>query len=187
MKTPTNLNGNNLATWLQTATELRMADLYTITLKSGTVLRYTTWDSSLTVLGNTFLTGPPNIERTHIEEKRVCETAVVRVSYQNKFSRGTLNSQIDRRVHAAVRLPFIADREKWFPRSDQLPRAVCAAVVHDHPFEIAKGLSTQALVCFRKQRGAVESWRKDRESHLPIATGPKRDCRCHLTKGVPQI
>lgn len=69
MKTPTNIGGNNLATFLQSATEFRMADLYTITLKAGAVLRYTTWDSTLTVLGNTFLTGPPNIERTAIEEQ----------------------------------------------------------------------------------------------------------------------
>jgi uncharacterized phage protein (TIGR02218 family) len=32
-------------------------------------LRYTTWDSNLTVLGNTFLTGPPHFQRSHIEEK----------------------------------------------------------------------------------------------------------------------
>lgn len=69
MKTPTNLNGNNLALFLQSATELRMADLYTITLTNGTVLRYTTWDTNLVVSGNTFLTGPPNIKRSHIEEK----------------------------------------------------------------------------------------------------------------------
>src|SRR6185437_2918691 len=69
MKSPTNIGGNNLVTWLQSATEIRMADLYTITLKSGTVLRYTTWDANLTVLGNTFLTGPPHIKRSHIEEK----------------------------------------------------------------------------------------------------------------------
>ena len=69
MKTPTNINGNNLISWLQSATEIRMADLYTITLTSGTVLRYTTWDANLTVLGNTFLSGPPHIKRSQIEEK----------------------------------------------------------------------------------------------------------------------
>jgi uncharacterized phage protein (TIGR02218 family) len=69
MKSPTNINGNNLVTWLQSATEIRMADLYTITLKSGAILRYTTWDANLVVLGNTFLTGPPHIRRSHIEEK----------------------------------------------------------------------------------------------------------------------
>ena len=69
MKTPTNIGGNDLLHWLQTATEIRMADLYTITLKSGTALRYTTWDTSLVVLGNTFLTGPPHITRSAIEEK----------------------------------------------------------------------------------------------------------------------
>jgi hypothetical protein len=69
MKTPTNLGGNNLVTWLQTATEIRMADLYTIALKSGTVLRYTTWDSNMSVQGNLFLAGPPHIKRSSIEEK----------------------------------------------------------------------------------------------------------------------
>ena len=69
MKNPTNINGNSLISWLQSATEIRMADLYTITLKNGTVLRYTTWDQNLTVLGNRFLTGPPHLKRSNIEEK----------------------------------------------------------------------------------------------------------------------
>ncbi len=73
MKTPTNIGGNNLITWLQSATEIRMADLYTIALKSGTVLRYTTWDTSLNVLGNLFLTGPPHLQRSRIEEKIALE------------------------------------------------------------------------------------------------------------------
>jgi uncharacterized phage protein (TIGR02218 family) len=80
MKTPTNIGGNNLALFLQSATELRMADLYTITLKAGTVLRYTTWDSTLTVLGNTFLTGPPNIERTAIEEQLGMAVSTIEVT-----------------------------------------------------------------------------------------------------------
>jgi hypothetical protein len=80
MKTPTNIGGNNLALFLQSATELRMADLYTITLKAGTVLRYTTWDSTLTVLGNTFLTGPPNIERTAIEEQLGMAASTIEVT-----------------------------------------------------------------------------------------------------------
>ena len=46
MKTPTNIGGNNLVTWLQSATEIRMADLYTITLKNGIALRYTSWDTN---------------------------------------------------------------------------------------------------------------------------------------------
>jgi uncharacterized phage protein (TIGR02218 family) len=69
MKSPTSINSNNLATWLLTATEIRMADLYTITLVTGAVLRYTSWDNNLTVLGNVFLTGPPHLRRSHIEEK----------------------------------------------------------------------------------------------------------------------
>jgi hypothetical protein len=69
MKTPTNLNGNDLITWLQSATEIRMADLYTITLKSGMVVRYTSWDTNLTVLGQPYLTGPPHLKRSQIEEK----------------------------------------------------------------------------------------------------------------------
>jgi uncharacterized phage protein (TIGR02218 family) len=80
MKTPTNIGSNNLATWLQTATEIRMADLYTVTLKSGTVLRYTTWDQTLVVSGNTFLTGPPNIERTAIEEKTGLDVSTIEVT-----------------------------------------------------------------------------------------------------------
>jgi uncharacterized phage protein (TIGR02218 family) len=80
MKTPTNIGSNNLAVFLQSATEFRMADLYTITLKAGTVLRYTTWDSSLTVLGNTFLTGPPNIERTAIEEQLGMAVSTIEVT-----------------------------------------------------------------------------------------------------------
>lgn len=80
MKTPTNLNSNNLFTWLQSASEIRMADLYTITLKAGTVLRYTTWDTNLLVNGNTFLTGPPNIERTAIEEQLGMDVASIEVT-----------------------------------------------------------------------------------------------------------
>lgn len=80
MKTPTNIGGNNLATFLQSATEFRMADLYTITLKAGNVLRYTTWDSTLTILGNTFLTGPPNIERTAIEEQLGMNVSTIEVT-----------------------------------------------------------------------------------------------------------
>jgi uncharacterized phage protein (TIGR02218 family) len=80
MKTPTNIGGNNLITWLATATEIRIADLYTITLTAGTVLRYTTWDSSLVVLGSTFLTGPPNFERTAIEEKLGMDVSTIELT-----------------------------------------------------------------------------------------------------------
>jgi uncharacterized phage protein (TIGR02218 family) len=80
MKTPNNIGANNLVTFLQSATEFRMADLYTITLKAGAVLRYTTWDSSLTVFGNTFLTGPPNIERTAIEEQLGMNVSTIEIT-----------------------------------------------------------------------------------------------------------
>jgi uncharacterized phage protein (TIGR02218 family) len=86
MKTPTNIGGNNLVTWLQTATEIRMADLYTITLKSGTSLRYTTWDTNLLVLGNTFLTGPPNFARSAIEEKIGMDVATLEVTIKASLS-----------------------------------------------------------------------------------------------------
>jgi uncharacterized phage protein (TIGR02218 family) len=82
MKTPTNIGGNNLVTWLQGATEIRMADLYTITLKTGPALRYTSWDANLTVLGNTFLTGPPNIARSAIEEKLGMDVATLEVTIE---------------------------------------------------------------------------------------------------------
>jgi uncharacterized phage protein (TIGR02218 family) len=77
MKSSTNIGSTNLATWLQTATEIRMADLYTITLVAGTVLRYTSWDSDLTVLGNVFLAGPPHLRRSQIEEKIGLEVAAL--------------------------------------------------------------------------------------------------------------
>jgi uncharacterized phage protein (TIGR02218 family) len=82
MKTPINIGGNNLVTWLQSATEIRMADLYTITLKNGTALRYTTWDTNLVVLGNTFVTGPPNIARSAIEEKLGMDVATLEVTIE---------------------------------------------------------------------------------------------------------
>ncbi|HET9365560.1 MAG TPA: DUF2163 domain-containing protein, partial [Candidatus Angelobacter sp.] len=84
--TPAGVQHNNLVTWLQTATEIRMADLYTITLKSGTALRYTTWDTNLVVLGNTFLTGPPNIERSAIEEKLGMDVATLELTIEASLS-----------------------------------------------------------------------------------------------------
>jgi hypothetical protein len=57
MKTPTNIGGNNLITFFQNNTEFKKAELYTITLKNGTVLRYTDWQTALTVLGVTFKRG----------------------------------------------------------------------------------------------------------------------------------
>src|ERR1700739_3914873 len=77
MKSPTNINGNNLITFLQNNTQFHMADLFTITLKNGLVLRYTSWDSNLSVLGNTFLTGPPNFTRTSIEETIGMDVATI--------------------------------------------------------------------------------------------------------------
>jgi len=86
MKSPTNINGNDLVHFLQNNTEFRMADLYTITLLSGTVLRYTTWDRNLVVLGNTFLTGSPNIERTSIEEKLGMDVSTIEITIEASLS-----------------------------------------------------------------------------------------------------
>jgi uncharacterized phage protein (TIGR02218 family) len=86
MKTPTNIDGNNLITWLQTATEIRMADLYTFMLKSGTVFRYTSWDTNLVVLGTTFLTGPPHIARSAIEEKLGMDAATLELTIEASLS-----------------------------------------------------------------------------------------------------
>src|ERR1051326_5210048 len=80
--TPGGVQHNNLISWLQTATEIRMADLYTFTLKSGTVFRCTSWDTNLTVLGNTFLTGPPHIARTAIEEKLGLDPATLELTIE---------------------------------------------------------------------------------------------------------
>ena len=86
MKTPTNIGGNNLVTFLATNTEFKMADLYTITLTAGSVLRYTTWDSTLVVLGNTFLTGPPSFERTAIEEKLGMDVSTIELTIEASTS-----------------------------------------------------------------------------------------------------
>ena len=75
-----NIASNNLATWLQIATEIRMADLYTVTLVGGSTLRYTSWDSNLTVLGNVFLAGPPHLRRSQIEEKIGLEVAALELA-----------------------------------------------------------------------------------------------------------
>jgi uncharacterized phage protein (TIGR02218 family) len=87
---PGGVQHNNLITWLQTATEIRMADLYTFTLKSGAVFRYTSWDTNLVVLGNTFLTGPPNIARSAIEEKLGMDVATLELTIEASLS-DTLN------------------------------------------------------------------------------------------------
>jgi uncharacterized phage protein (TIGR02218 family) len=87
---PGGVQHNDLVHWLQTATEIRMADLYTITLKSGTVLRYTTWDANLLVLGNMFLTGPPHISRSAIEEKTGMDVATLDLTIESSLS-DTLN------------------------------------------------------------------------------------------------
>lgn len=59
MRTPTwESSAGALATFLNTATQVHMADLYTITLSGGTVLRYTSADVPVTVNGNTFAVGP---------------------------------------------------------------------------------------------------------------------------------
>jgi len=86
MKTPTNIGGHNLITFLATNTEFKMADLYTITLTAGSVLRYTTWDSTLVVLGNTFLTGPPSFERTAIEEKLGMDVSTIELTIEASTS-----------------------------------------------------------------------------------------------------
>jgi uncharacterized phage protein (TIGR02218 family) len=86
MKTPTNIGGHNLITFLATNTEFKMADLYTITLTAGSVLRYTTWDSTLVVLGNTFLTGPPSFERTAIEEKVGMDVSTIELTIEASTS-----------------------------------------------------------------------------------------------------
>ncbi len=51
--------GSALQTVLNTGGPFVVADLFTITLSNGTVLRWTTNNTPLTVSGNTFLVGPP--------------------------------------------------------------------------------------------------------------------------------
>jgi uncharacterized phage protein (TIGR02218 family) len=54
--------------FLASANEIIMAEVYTITLVDGTVLRFTTFDQNLIVDGQTFLSGPPNFVRSEVEE-----------------------------------------------------------------------------------------------------------------------
>jgi uncharacterized phage protein (TIGR02218 family) len=54
--------------FLASTSEFVMAELYTITLVDGTVLRYTTFDQNLIVAGQIFLSGPPNFVRSEVEE-----------------------------------------------------------------------------------------------------------------------
>src|SRR6185312_4869725 len=46
-----------------------VADLFTITLVNGTVLRYTSWDQPLTVGGNTFIGSGPFLKRVAMSYK----------------------------------------------------------------------------------------------------------------------
>ena len=55
-----------LATLFASANEYVMADLYTITLSSGTILKYTTFDVDLTYGVNTWLSAAPVMERSRI-------------------------------------------------------------------------------------------------------------------------
>lgn len=53
---------------LATDNTLYFADLYTITLIDGNILRYTSYDQDLTVVGTgTYLSGPPYLERNEIK------------------------------------------------------------------------------------------------------------------------
>lgn len=54
MKTPSNYGGFNLATWLAANNQFVMADLYTITLIGGGVLRYTSASEGLVIAGNAY-------------------------------------------------------------------------------------------------------------------------------------
>ena len=53
-----------LQTWLASNQSLVMADLYTITLASGSILRYTDFDIDLAWGGNTFLSSGPPLKRS---------------------------------------------------------------------------------------------------------------------------
>lgn len=55
-------------TYLETTNEFIIADLYTLTLKSGEVLRLTSWDVPLTVLGNLYTSAAGYIKRSRIKQ-----------------------------------------------------------------------------------------------------------------------
>ena len=83
MKTPINIGGNDLIEFLQVSQAFIMADLFTVTLKNGTVLRYTDWEMPLTIsygaplVTESYLAGPPNFERGAISETVGFEVATM--------------------------------------------------------------------------------------------------------------
>lgn len=59
------------------------ADLYTLTLLDGTVLRYTTWDKQITTLdARVFNPGTPNIKRTNLSSKVGLEVSTLNIEFQ---------------------------------------------------------------------------------------------------------
>lgn len=62
------------------------ADLFSITLRTGTVLRYTSWDKSLTVGGNIFLPGPPNFTRGSITTKVGMEVSTMNMTVSARIT-----------------------------------------------------------------------------------------------------
>lgn len=80
MKTPFNIGGNNLTTFLQQNTEFLMAELYNITLVDGTIIRTTTWSKDLTVNFNKFSSNTPQFKRTTVEEKIGTDVSEIKVT-----------------------------------------------------------------------------------------------------------
>jgi uncharacterized phage protein (TIGR02218 family) len=79
MKTWTNIGGNDLLVFLANNRTMITVDLYTITLKNSVLppLRYSNWDKELTVLGTTFIPGPPHFQFDKIDEGVGTEVATM--------------------------------------------------------------------------------------------------------------
>jgi uncharacterized phage protein (TIGR02218 family) len=65
---------------LASTNQFRMADLYTLTLKSGTVLRLTTWDVDITFGGFTFSSAAPFVTRGKTTTKLGLEVPTLAVT-----------------------------------------------------------------------------------------------------------
>jgi uncharacterized phage protein (TIGR02218 family) len=74
------VSGGLLALLNSGASEFVKADLYTITLAGGTVLRYTDADSDLTVSGNTYSSSGPILTRTQVKSTVGLDVAQLQVT-----------------------------------------------------------------------------------------------------------
>jgi uncharacterized phage protein (TIGR02218 family) len=65
---------------LASTNQFRTADLYTVTLRSGTILRLTTWDRDVVISGNTFSASAPYVTRGRCSFKLGLEVSELKMT-----------------------------------------------------------------------------------------------------------